>query len=64
MLQQEDERSPVNDAYANLRSGSDGEVILLCSTLSEDEDMDMDFTDYSHYASTGAADLHACACAP
>lgn len=27
---------------------------MLSSTLSEDEDLDMDATDYSQYASTGA----------
>ncbi|CAL8467614.1 g7152 [Coccomyxa elongata] len=51
---EEDERGPVSGTYASLRPQPEGEVVMLSSTLSEDEDLDMDATDYSQYASTGA----------
>ena len=53
-MQQEDERGPVSGTYASLRPQPQGGVVMLSSTLSEDEDLDMDATDYSQYASTGA----------
>lgn len=56
-VQQEDERGPVSGTYASLRPQPEGEVVMLSSTLSEDEDLDMDATDYSQYASTGADTL-------
>ncbi len=52
---QEDERGLDSGFGASLRPQPDGEVVMLSSTLSEDEDLDMDSTNYSHYASTGAA---------
>jgi hypothetical protein len=54
LLLQEGDRGLDSGFCAGLRPQPDGEVVMLSSTLSEDEDLDLDSTDYSHYASTGA----------